>query len=124
LKEFIRSCALCLVAALSLPCVSALAEEEVLGVLLAKPGGLICNDRNEVTQVIASLERRIPFDDAVQSAGGCGLLLRPMWLRVITIGSYETMTAKYQLVRYEFLDVRVAPQFGYRDVRLKLRRDT
>jgi hypothetical protein len=124
LKDLIRSCALCLVSALSLPCVSAFGAEDVLGILYAKPGGLICNDTNEVTQVIASLERRISFEDAVQSVEGCGLLLQPMWLRVIAIGSHETITAKYRLVRYEFLGVRIAPQFGYRDVRLKLRRDT
>jgi hypothetical protein len=115
---------LCLVAALSLPCASALGEEEVSSILYAKPGGLICNNADEVKQVIASVEHRVPFEDAVQSVEGCGFLLQPMWLRVIAVGSYETIIAKYRLVRYEFVGVRVAPQFGYRDIRPKLGRDT
>ena len=74
-------------------------------------GGLICDTEKEVAQFIEIAEKNSP-EAAIQAVDGCGILQRPMAIKVILIDEVQTEKARYLIVRYEFLDVVQPPQYG------------
>ena len=87
-------------------------SETVLMESTIAQGGLLCDSEEQTKLIIKLLEENKTFSEAVNSVEGCGVLMVPARMRVVAIGVHETDTYKYLLVRYEFLDLRVPPQFG------------
>ena len=87
-------------------------SESVLAESTVGQGGLLCDTTEEVVAVITSLESGMSIDATLQSVAGCGILIVPMRMRVVALGTYETEKFKYLLVRYDFLDTPIPPQFG------------
>lgn len=76
------------------------AEEHVLAEDTVGVGGLICDTADEVRTYVTSKGADIP--------SGCGELIIPMRMRVVMID----VIGDIALVRYEFLDGQLPPQFG------------
>lgn len=95
--------------AMALP---AQAEEQVLYESILGQGGLVCDSVEEVKSFIVAQEAR-----SGDAPSGCGYLVRPVIMRVIGIGTFDTRTRTYLLVRYEFLTVQMPHQYGIMAVR-------
>lgn len=75
-------------------------------------GGLICDTEKEVAEFIEKVEAGTSQQEAIQIIDGCGILVRPMALKVLLIDEVQTEKARYLIVRYEFLDVAAPPQYS------------
>ena len=86
-------------------------SEQVLQESTVGQGGLICDNAEEVAQFITVAEKTSQ-QEALMAIDGCGILQRPMRLRVVWVDEIKTDTAVYVVVRYDFLDIQAPPQFG------------
>lgn len=84
-------------------------SEHILTESTVGVGGLICDTQEEVREFIALQESKNAGNREVD---GCGVLTRPMRFRVVMVGTHKTEMANYLLVRYDFLDLPIPPQFG------------
>ena len=88
------------------------ADEQVLAESTTGQGGLICDTQAEVEAFIAQTEAGVEPQAALIAIDGCGILNRPMRMRVTAVGTVKTEKFSYIIVRYDFLDIADAPQFG------------
>ena len=86
----------------------AFADEQVLAESTVGQGGLICDTPQEVEQFLQLVESGTSAQDAINFIDGCGILVKPMLMRVVLV---KTGT-KYNIVRYDFLGSSAPPQFG------------
>ena len=91
---------------------TAKADEQVLAESTTGQGGLICDNTDEVETFISKTEAGEVPQEALNAIEGCGILVRPMRMRVTAVKTVKTEKAEYLLVRYDFLDVPSAPQYG------------
>lgn len=87
-------------------------EETVLAESTVAQGGLICDTQAEVATFITQTEAGTDPQAALNAIDGCGILLRPMRIRVTAVDTVKTEKFSYLIVRYDFLDVPSPPQFG------------
>ena len=87
-------------------------EEVIVAESIVGGGGLICDNTQEVTDFIELMEKGAQPQEAFGAIAGCGVLQTPMRMRVIALGTYETESKRFLLLRYEFLDAPLPPQYG------------
>lgn len=87
-------------------------DEQVLAESVVGQGGLICDTAAEVETFIAGIETGEEAQAMLIAINGCGILQRPLRMRVVGVKTLKTEKAEYLLVRYDFLDVPIPPQFG------------
>jgi hypothetical protein len=88
------------------------AEEAVLAESTVGSGGLVCDTQAEVEAFITQTEAGTDPQEALNAIDGCGILIRPMRMRVVAIGTMKSENFNYLLVRYDFLDFPAPSQFG------------
>ena len=89
---------------------SARAEETVFAELAILRGGLVCDTLEEAagfTDLSDSGDRA----EAVSAYPGCGMLARPMAVRILAVGTILTVKGERTLYRYEPVN-GAAHQFG------------
>lgn len=82
-------------------------KEQVLYEAIVAQGGLICDSVDEVKSFITVHEAK-----EGSPPSGCGVLQKPLVVRVVIVGVFETARWKYLLVRYELVGTTEPPQFG------------
>ena len=86
-------------------------SETVLAERTMGQGGLICDTEKEVAEFIELSEKTTP-QAALQAVDGCGLLQRPVIMKVTLIDEVQTEKARYLIVKYEFPDDPIPVQYG------------
>ena len=91
-------------------CVScaALAEERVLRESSVGQGGLICDTADEAESYLTLVKTGTSAQEALDSIQGCGILVVAMRMRVVAVKTLKD----FYVVRYDFLDVPLPPQYG------------
>jgi len=84
-----------------------LREEMTLGVPT-----LICDKVEDVIEVFEITEHDGNIQEAVKQVEGCGWLGKPANVKITAIGTFETDKNKYLLVRFDFLEVAIPPQYS------------
>lgn len=60
--------------------------------------GMICDQIEEVVDAITLIEKH----ESPMKVSGCGMLSKPVVMKVVSLGTYDTAKGSYHLVRYEF----------------------
>lgn len=91
----------------------AVAEELVLSekMQLGVPS-LLCDKVEDVIEVMGLVELSGNLQESVEQVEGCGWLKTVAFVKVVAIGTFETDKNKYLLVRFEFLEANIPPQYS------------
>ena len=84
-----------------------LREEMTLGVPT-----LVCDRIEEVIELFELVELGENIQEATKQIEGCGWLQKQVTARITAIGTFETEKNKYLLVRFDFIDVELPPQYS------------
>jgi len=82
----------------------ALADETVLSESTVTMVRLACDTQEEVSEFLKYGDKR--------EIAGCGSLSRPMRVRIVAVGMHKGERYSFLIVRYDFLDTLLPPQYG------------
>lgn len=73
---------------------------------------LICDKVEDVIELFELVDFGETIQEATKSVEGCGWLLKEANAKVTAIGTFETDKNKYLLVRFDFLNAVIPPQYS------------
>ena len=94
---------------------SAMAEEYVLDKSGLMEHGLVCNQPEEVKLFTQAVDSGIPVEVISKLIPGCGLLAKPIKVKIVYVGVFQTDEGKYLLVRYDTLTKNKQSRYGIFD---------